>query len=36
MICGEKLGNRRTYVTIDGETGWICPQCLEELKEAEE
>ena len=33
MVCGEELGNRKEYVNLDGDTGYVCPQCFDELEE---
>ena len=33
MVCGEELGGRKEYVSIDGDTGYVCPQCFDELEE---
>ncbi len=35
MVCGEELGDRKEWVNLDGDIGWICHQCLEEFIEAE-
>ena len=35
MVCGEELGGRKEYVNLDGDTGYVCPQCFDELEEAE-